>query len=438
VTHNPKNSCLTLPVLSGSMLPCLRPGGRVCIECAGSARARAGDIIVFREADRLIAHRLLVRLSLGRRSYLFQMGDAAGMGYWVQEKQVVGVVTMSTDTDGTLLYVRSSNNRAARRSILAPIIRAFLAPARSVLRTLIADGSEKRQRLVSRSREDHGEYRICIGAVTLGLRMMPQHYRTLLSGYFGRPSAKEEPDIHLTIRVTRQESMSLLPDSLYFDKEVTSAGFTLADRLVRGRQLPGEAGVELRVPCTLLCGHAIRIFEHLIHQAFHMAARTRGEDCCLIHSAGIVRNGAGYLFVGASGSGKSTIARLSKGEQVLNDEICMVSLADTSPCLHGTPFNGFFKGKIEGQAPLKALFLLSQRESHRLMPVTMSEAVAAVFQQIVPPVGLDESVGKAAFEHMLDAAGRLLCSVPAYRLEFRQDAEFWRLIDGITQKGNPS
>jgi hypothetical protein len=66
----------------------------------------------------------------------------------------------------------------------------------------------------------------------------------------------------------------------------------------------------------------------------------------------------------------------------------------------------------------------------------MSEAVSAVFQQVVPPVALDEPVGKAAYERMLDAAGRLLAHVPAYRLEFRQDAGFWSLIDGITGKGD--
>ena len=166
-----------------------------------------------------------------------------------------------------------------------------------------------------------------------------------------------------------------------------------------------------------------------------MAVRARGEDCSLIHAAGVVRGGAGYLFVGASGAGKSTIARLSAGDQVLNDEICMVAFTDGPPSLHGTPFNGFFRDKVEGQAPLKAVFLLAQGEAHRLLPVGPSEAVSAVFQQVVPPVALDEPVGKAAYERMLDTAGRLLASVPAYRLEFRQDAGFWSRIDDLVQEG---
>jgi len=289
---------------------------------------------------------------------------------------------------------------------------------------------------VSGVRADRDEYRIGIGAMILGLRLVPRGCAAILPEYFGRPSVQGAPDIRLTVRVTRRRLKSPLPNSLYYGKEFAAAGFALADGLVHGRHLPGTAGVELQVPRALLCGSAIRIFEHLLHQAFHMAARARGEDCCLVHSSGVVRNGAGYLFVGASGAGKSTIARLSTGGQVLNDEICMVALAGNPPRLYGTPFNGFFKDKVEGQAPLKAVFLLAQAQMHRLRPVAMSEAVSAVFQQVVPPVALDEPVGKAAYERMLDAAGRLLAHVPAYRLEFRQDAGFWSLIDGITGKGD--
>lgn len=280
-----------------------------------------------------------------------------------------------------------------------------------------------------------GEYRIGIGAATLGLRVVPRRYEEVLPGYFNRPSAPGTPDLRVTIRITTDPVPAPLPDSLYYGKDLTPGGFTLADRLVHGRNLARGRGVELRVPLALLGGHAIRIFEHLLHMAFHMAARARGEDCCLIHAAGVVRGGAGYLFVGASGAGKSTIARLSAGDLVLNDEICMVAFAGGPPRLHGTPFNGFFRDKVEGQAPLKAVFLLAQRDAHRLLPVGTGEAVSAVFQQVVPPVALDEPVNKAAYVRMLDVAARLLAGVPAYRLEFRQDAGFWSRIDELAQEG---
>ena len=144
MTQSSRNSCLVLPVLSGSMRPYLRAGGQIRIDCAAADRARPGDIIVFHEAGRLIAHRLLLRLRLGRRRYLYQRGDAAGIGHWVREKQVLGVVTTSTDVDGTILYVRGRHDPAARRAVSAHIFRAVLAQARSVLRTLVAIARAKR------------------------------------------------------------------------------------------------------------------------------------------------------------------------------------------------------------------------------------------------------------------------------------------------------
>jgi hypothetical protein len=136
VKSDPRDGCLTLPVLSGSMMPYLRPGGRVRIACDGADRARPGDVIVFHEADRLIAHRLLVRLGRGRRWCGYQRGDAAGVGHWVFARQVLGVVTESTAAEGTILYVRSGSRTVSRRRIAVLIARAVLARAASVLRTL--------------------------------------------------------------------------------------------------------------------------------------------------------------------------------------------------------------------------------------------------------------------------------------------------------------
>ena len=126
------------------MMPYLRPGGHVRIECDGADRARPGEIIVFHEADRLVAHRLLVRLGLGRRRYLYQRGDAAGIGSWVREHQVLGVVTVSTDAGGKVLYERSRNDPVSRRHIALLIARAVQAHARSILGTLVTGGRERR------------------------------------------------------------------------------------------------------------------------------------------------------------------------------------------------------------------------------------------------------------------------------------------------------
>ena len=291
---------------------------------------------------------------------------------------------------------------------------------------------------MSHTNQEVGEYRLRIGTTILGIRTLPRLYETLLSEYFGRYCVRELAEFHLTIHIDSGDSAGRIPNSLYYDKEVTQKGFTFANRLIRGRRLPGDVGVELRVSRRLLCGRSIRIFEHLLHQAFYSANRIKDHDSFLVHSAGVVHEKSGYLFVGASRTGKTTVAKLSTNDRVLNDEICMVKLRGKSVRLHDTPFNGFFRGKVQGQAPLRAIFMLHPRAAHRIRPLGRSEAVSGLFQQIVPPVGLDELVGRRAYEQMLDAAGRLLERVPAYKLEFKQNNGFWRQIDRIMQKGDHS
>ena len=78
---------------------------------------------------------------------------------------------------------------------------------------------------MSGKRGGAGEYRIGIGAATLGLRMVPRRYEEVLPGYFNRPSAPGTPDLRVTIRVTTDPVPTPLPDSLYYGKDVSAGRF---------------------------------------------------------------------------------------------------------------------------------------------------------------------------------------------------------------------
>ena len=106
-----------------------------------------------------------------------------------------------------------------------------------------------------------------------------------------------------------------------------------------------------------------------------------------------------------------------------------VELEGEQVTLRSTPFNGFFKDKTAGAAPLKAVFCIAHGKEHRLVDMTKAEAVRSVFHQIVPPMGLHEELSAAFLGVMLDAAERLAERVPVQGLEFRPDGGFWELID---------
>jgi hypothetical protein len=221
-----------------------------------------------------------------------------------------------------------------------------------------------------------------------------------------------------------------VPNSLLLTKRADGDGFDIADGLIRGH-FDAQAGRgRVVVRSTLLRGQMMRVFEQLIYQMFHSAVKRSGYPAVLVHSSGVVRDGRGYLFVGPSGMGKSTVAELSRAYAVLNDEMNLIEFADDGLTLVGTPFNGFFTAKVPGRAPLAAILLLEQAAAHAVAAADPAAAVAAVAAQITPPVGLQDLAPPETRNAMLDLADRLLRRLPARRLRFRRDPGFWDVIPG--------
>ena len=157
--------------------------------------------------------------------------------------------------------------------------------------------------------------------------------------------------------------------------------------------------------------------------AYHLMDR----DSLLLHSAGIVRRGRGYLFVGRSGAGKSTVAELSAGSvEVLSDDANIASFpAGAEPTMSGTPCCGDFSppGRNE-TAPLNALYFLRQAPTNRRTVLPRAEALRRLLQCVV---FFEESV--TATEVILDSATELCSRVPCYELEFVKNNSFWSVAD---------
>ena len=65
------------------------------------------------------------------------------------------------------------------------------------------------------------------------------------------------------------------------------------------------------------------------------------EDVFMLHAASVVRNGVGFIFPGRSGSGKTTISRLSAAENhVLCDELTAVTMNESR---HDMTFPSFYR-----------------------------------------------------------------------------------------------
>jgi hypothetical protein len=273
------------------------------------------------------------------------------------------------------------------------------------------------------------ECRIAIGGVVVGLECSSEEYAASLREYFVTGATDEAPDIHLKLEVFGDEVPVAVPDSLVATKRLTGNEFTAADGLVTGWYDPVTRRGELRVHWVLTKAQMTRVFEQLLYQAFYSARAARGYEAVLMHAGGVIRGDDGFLFVGASGTGKSTVADLSQAHTVINDEVCLVEFGAGGPVLRSTPFNGLYRRKHLAHAPLRAVLLLAHGPAHCLEPVGAAAAVAALTGQVVAPLGLEDALSPHISVRMLDLAGRLATAAPVCRLAFTPDPGFWRLID---------
>jgi signal peptidase I len=120
----------SLPMLSGSMAPYLSPGDLLQVVPIDSAKAHIGDIIVFRESRKLVAHRLIFAFRVFSFALYIEKGDANPMPTMILPGQIVGRVELAR-REGKLVLERSREYREEGRRIAA----------RALLRYLIFDAA---------------------------------------------------------------------------------------------------------------------------------------------------------------------------------------------------------------------------------------------------------------------------------------------------------
>jgi hypothetical protein len=131
----PPQTPVVLPMLTGSMRPTLPVGSRLLIAAGSNAGLQPGAVVVFRDGERLVAHRVLLVLHAGPWSCLLEKGDANAWARWRRSGAVCGRVIGLTLSDGTELGdpadpVAASNGlRCHLRSWLLKLVGRRAAPA---------------------------------------------------------------------------------------------------------------------------------------------------------------------------------------------------------------------------------------------------------------------------------------------------------------------
>ncbi len=169
--------------------------------------------------------------------------------------------------------------------------------------------------------------------------------------------------------------------------------------------------------------HAFEITDYFLRVALAVAAFRAGG--LMLHAAGIVHKGKAHLFFGHSGSGKTTVARLSDGGKVLNDDLVVLMPADGAWQAHATPFwNPSQVRPSAGQARLVSFYRLVQDKRVFIQQMQTSQAVAELISN-VPVLSADPNCSL----DLLDRVQALAQNYPVVHLHFLPDSTFWQVID---------
>lgn len=150
---------------------------------------------------------------------------------------------------------------------------------------------------------------------------------------------------------------------------------------------------------------------------------TLPADTLAIHSSCIVYRGKAVLFLGESGTGKSTHTRLWRehieGAALLNDDSPMIRVEDGKVWAYGSAWSGKTPCYKAERYELLACVRLSQAPYNRIRKLSVLQAYGAIHPSCAPEFAYDEVL----YDEVSRIIGEILSVVPCYHLACLPDGE---------------
>ena len=146
-----------------------------------------------------------------------------------------------------------------------------------------------------------------------------------------------------------------------------------------------------------------------------------------IHTSVIQYKGRTVLFLGESGTGKSTHTRLwrenIKEAVLLNDDSPILRIVDGKPWMFGSPWSGKTPCYKNESYPLAACVRLSQAPYNKIHRLNIPQGYAAIHPSCPPDFAYDDKL----YDCISDTLSEVLGQVPMYHLECLPDSDAARL-----------
>lgn len=142
-----------------------------------------------------------------------------------------------------------------------------------------------------------------------------------------------------------------------------------------------------------------------------------------IHTSAIEYKGRTVLFLGESGTGKSTHTRLwrenIKEAILLNDDSPILRVIDGKPWMFGSPWSGKTPCYKQESYPLAACVRLSQAPYNKIHRLTIPQGYAAIHPSCPPDFAYDDGL----YDYISETLSDVLGQVPMYHLECLPNAD---------------
>lgn len=154
---------------------------------------------------------------------------------------------------------------------------------------------------------------------------------------------------------------------------------------------------------------------------------TLPQQTIAIHTSVIQYKGRTVLFLGESGTGKSTHTRLWRenieGAVLLNDDSPILRIIDGKAWMFGSPWSGKTPCYKTESYPLAACVRLSQAPHNKIRRLSVAQGYAAIHPSCPPDFAYDDTL----YDYISETLSEVLGQVPMYHLECLPDADAARL-----------
>lgn len=161
------------------------------------------------------------------------------------------------------------------------------------------------------------------------------------------------------------------------------------------------------------------ILRFALWTAYCMAGLRRG--IVPVHASTIVCQKRAVLCLGESGTGKSTHTSLwckhIEGAYLLNDDSPILSIADGTICVYGSPWSGKTPCYKQERHPVAALQRIEQAPHNTIHRLSALEAFAALQPSCPPSLAHDER----CMDLLVNFISEVIKQTPVYRLQCLPD-----------------